>query len=75
MQLHTTDSMDLTAHEIFLINLEFMQKEYPRRDIRLEHRSYGDIVIVDGEDKFNLEGYCLLYNLQRLCECLEDILL
>lgn len=75
MQLHTDNSENLTAREIFLINIEFMQKEYPRRDIRLEHRSYGDIVIVDGEDKFNTEGYCLLYNLQRLCECLEDELL
>ena len=75
MQLHTENSEDLTAREIFQINLEFMQKEYPRRDIRLEHRSYGDIVIVDGEDKFNTEGYCLLYNLQRLCKCLEDELL
>lgn len=75
MQLPTNDSEDLTAREIFEINLEFMRGAYPKRNIELQHTSYGDLVVIDGEQKFNIEGYCLLYNLQRLCECLEDELL
>lgn len=75
MQLSTKDSEDLTAREIFQINLEFMAGAYPKRDIKIEHTYYGDIVVIDGEQKFNTEGYCLLYNLQRLCECLEGELL
>lgn len=71
MQLHTNDSNDLTAREIFRINVEFMQGAYPRRNIKLEHTLYGDIVEIDGEQKFNIEGYSLLYNLQRLCKCLD----
>lgn len=75
MQLHTKNSEDLTAREIFQINLEFMQGAYPRRNIQLNRTPYGDIVEIDDNQKFNTEGYCLLYNLQRLCECLEDELL
>lgn len=37
MQLHTKNSEDLTAREIFQINVEFMQGAYPRRNIKLNH--------------------------------------
>lgn len=71
MQLSTTDSSELTAREIFRINLEFFQGAYPKRNIRME----GSLVYIDGECKFNIEGYNLLYNMQRLTKCLEDELL
>lgn len=71
MQFSTTDSSELTAREIFRINLEFFQGAYPKRNIRME----GSLVYIDGECKFNIEGYNLLYNMQRLTKCLEDELL
>lgn len=72
MQLSTKDNKKLTDREIFQINLEFMANAYPDRNIELKHTSYGDIVMIDGEQKFNTQGYSLLYNLQRLCKCLEE---
>lgn len=72
MQLSTKDNKELTEREIFQINLEFMANAYPDRNIELKHTSYGDIVMIDGEQKFNTQGYSLLYNLQRLCKCLEE---
>lgn len=71
MQLHTKNSEDLTAREIFQINLEFMQGKYPHRDIRMD----GPLVYIDGECRFNIEGFNLLYNLRRLVNCLEGELL
>ena len=72
MQLSTKDNKELTEREIFQINLEFMANAYSDRNIELKHTSYGDIVMIDGEQKFNTQGYSLLYNLQRLCKCLEE---
>ena len=72
MQLSTKDNKKLTEREIFQINLEFMANAYPDRNIELKHTSYGDIVMIDGEQKFNTQGYSLLYNLLRLCKCLEE---
>ena len=72
MQLSTKDNKKLTEREIFQINLEFMANAYPNRHIELKHTSYGDIVMIDDEQKFNTKGYSLLYNLQRLCKCLEE---
>ena len=71
MQLNTKNSEDLTAREIFQISLEFFQGAYPKRNIQMN----GTLVYVDGECKFNIEGYNLLYNLQRLTKCLQDELL
>ena len=75
MDLKVKDSKDLTAREIFEINVDFFRGAYPNRDISLVKSSYGDLVQIDGEIKFNTEGYCLLYNLQRLVACLEGELL
>ena len=72
MKTSIKDNKELTEREIFQINLEFMARTYPDRNIKLEHTSYGDIVVIDGEQKFNAKGYSLLYNLQRLCKCLEE---
>lgn len=58
--------------ELFNMVFENFKNKYKSKRLELEHRMYGDIVCVKGEDKFNITGYNLLYNLQRLCECLED---
>ena len=72
MKTSIKDNKELTESQIFQINLEFMARTYPDRNIKLEHAPYGDIVMIDGEQKFNTQGYSLLYNLQRLCKCLEE---
>ena len=72
MKTSIKDNKELTEREIFQINLEFMANAYPDRNIELKHTSYGDIVMIDGEPQFNAKGYSLLYNLQRLCKCLEE---
>ena len=48
-----------------------LKTAYPRRNIEL----IGNLVHVDGEAKFNISGFNLLYNLQRLVNCLEDELI
>ena len=75
MSLKVKDSKDLTAREIFEINVDFLRGAYPNRNIKLLKTPYGDIVEIDGEQKFNTEGYCFLYNLRRLVKCLEGELL
>lgn len=62
----------MTEREVFEAVVKFMDCNYPHRAIRLRETCYGDIVSIDGEDKFNTEGWTLLYNLQRLCKELED---
>ena len=75
MKTSIKDNKELTESQIFQINLEFMARTYPDRNIKLEHTSYGDIVVIDGEPQFNAKGYSFLYNMQRLCKCLEGELL
>ena len=48
-----------------------MQGKYPNRNIRMD----GSLVYIDGECRFNIEGFNLLYNLKRLVNCLEGELL
>lgn len=62
-------------NELFLEVLEHFKKQYPRRRIEVKRYGYGNIVSIDGEDKFNTSGYNLLYNIKRLCDCLEDELI
>jgi len=57
---------------IFEHVMDYFKAKYPYRRIQYEFM-YGDRMIsIDGEIQFNLEGYNLLYNLTRLCKCLED---
>lgn len=58
--------------ELFNMVFENFKNKYKSKRLELKHEMYGVIVCVKGEDKFNTTGYNLLYNLQRLCECLED---
>lgn len=62
----------MISNEIFRTVIEKMRDQYPHRNISIRDTSYGTIVSIDGEDKFNITGYCLLYNLQRLCKALKD---
>lgn len=73
MQLQINNNeVTLNGRDIFLINIEFMKNKYPHRNISLVKSPYGELVQIDGEIKFNTEGYSLLYNLKRLCKALED---
>lgn len=65
----TTD--ELTARDLFKINVEFFANKYPRRNLHMN----GVYVYCDGELKFNVEGFNYLYNLYRLVELLKDELL
>jgi hypothetical protein len=59
--------------EIFSEVVASFQKRYPRRAICVEKGlgSENEYVSIDGQREFCITGYCLLYNLQRLCKCLE----
>lgn len=59
------ETTDLT---IFMKVFNRFQQQYPRRDLRLN----GTIVEIDGQQKFNIDGFNLLYNLKRLTEILTD---
>lgn len=58
----TTDST------IFVKVFKRFQEQYPNRNLRLN----GTIVEIDGQQKFNTDGFNLLYNLKRLTEILSD---
>jgi len=59
--------------EIFSEVLTSFQKRYPRRALCVEKDldCENEYVSIDGQREFCITGYCLLYNLQRLCKCLE----
>ena len=65
----------MDEREIFEQVVKFLGAQYPHRHIKLRNTCDVDIVSIDGEDKFNTEGWTLLYNLQRLCDELKDELL
>ncbi|WQJ53505.1 MAG: hypothetical protein [Wendovervirus sonii] len=57
--------------EIFKILLDRLSIRYSARNIKM----LGTIVYVDGEARFNTEGFNLLYNTQRLVNCIKDELI
>ena len=65
----------MTDNEIMACVISRFQERYPNQNIECVHQSYGDIIRIKGVDKFNLTGYNLLYNLQRLCDNLKDELI
>ena len=67
MKIKVKDSKDLTARQIFEMVIENLQSRYPHRNIELQ----DGILSIDGERKFNTEGYNLLHNLNSLCVELE----
>ena len=54
--------------ELFLKVLDRMAETYPHRDIKM----VGTLVYIDGESRFNTDGYRLLYNIKRLADAIED---
>lgn len=48
---------------------------YPNRNLELKWDYDRWVVSVDGEVKFTTLGWNFLYNLTRLCKCLNDELL
>lgn len=58
--------------EIFSEVVASFQKRYPRRALCVEKDldSDNEYVSIDGQREFCITGYCLLFNLQRLCKCL-----
>lgn len=65
----------MTDNEIIACVISRFQEQYPNQNIECVHSTYGDIIRINGEDKFNLTGYNLLYNLYRLTKCLEGELI
>lgn len=65
----------MTSRDVFQVVLESLQEEYPHRKISMKSSSYGTIVLVDGVERMNIDGFNLLFNLSRLVEELSDELL
>ena len=65
----------MTDNEIMACVISRFQEQYPNQNIECVGQSYGDIIRINGVDKFNLTGHGLLYNLYRLTKCLEGELL
>lgn len=57
--------------ELFREVLNRMAETYPHRDIKM----VGTLVYIDGESRFNNDGYNLLFNIKRLADALEDELM
>lgn len=55
--------------------VEALNARYPHRNIELKQEGENRYLYADGECKFCTTGYCLLYNMQRLCNILENELL
>lgn len=55
--------------------VEALSSQYPNRNIKLIKIGDNTFLYADGECKFCITGYCLLYNTQRLCKILENELL
>jgi len=67
--------MDNSERQVFDAVIENFKEKYPKRNIEIT-MSYGDeFVRIDHRVAFCITGYNLLYNLQRLCKCLEGELL
>lgn len=65
----------MTDNEIIACVISRFREQYPNQNIECVKTIYGDIIRINGEDKFNLTGYNLLYNLYRLTKCLEGELI
>jgi hypothetical protein len=68
--------MDNKERQVFDAVIEKFKEQYPHRDIEIETNAYHDaIVMIDHRPQFNITGYNLLFNLQRLCNCLDGELI
>lgn len=62
----------MTDNEIMACVISRFQEQYPKHNIECVQQPYGDIIRINGEDKFNITGYNLPYNLYRLTQCFEE---
>lgn len=60
--------IDMNDKKLFREVLNQMAETYPQRDIKM----VDTLVYIDGESRFNTDGYRLLYNIKRLADALED---
>ena len=67
--------MDTEERKIFDSVIEKFKEQYQHRHIEIINDGGDRIVKIDYRSKFNLTGYNLLYNLQRLCNCLDGELI
>jgi len=67
--------MDNSERQVFDTVIEKFKEQYPHRDIEIIDDGGDKIVKIDHCPKFNITGYNLLYNLQRLCNCLDGELI
>jgi hypothetical protein len=68
--------MSIEERSVFCTVIEKFREQYPKRKINIVGGGNGnEFLTVDDEIKFNMTGYNLLYNLQRLCNELKDELL
>ena len=49
--------------------------QYPNRNLEIRREGGNTYLYCDGEPQFCTTGYCMLYNLKRLCKVLDDELL
>lgn len=62
----------MTDKELFIEVVVYFAGKYPHRNICIKKESYGNILNVDGVERFNIDGYSLLFNLKRITEILSD---
>ena len=68
--------MDNSERLIFDAVIEKLRSQYPKRHIDVIDADYGDVFVeIDNRKVFNITGYNLLYNLKRLCDCLDGELI
>ena len=68
--------MDNTERKVFDSVIGKFKEQYPHRNIEIKDYGFdGEIVMIDHREKFNITGYNLLYNLQRLCKYLDSELI
>lgn len=68
--------MSIEEKSVFYSVIGILRNEYPKKDLNMIGGRDGDeFVTIQNEIKFNTNGFNLLYNLKRLCDCLEDELI
>jgi hypothetical protein len=68
--------MSIEEKSVFYSVIGKLREQYPKKDINMVGGTNGDeFVTIQNEIKFNTNGFNLLYNLKRLCDCLEDELI
>ena len=68
--------MSIEEKIVFCNVIDKLSEQYPDRKINIIRGGYGEeFLIINDEIKFNMTGYNLLYNLNRLCNELKDELI